>query len=182
MSKLIIRSEHLHAGPTLLSASLNRQFHILYVCKTVRSITRQCITCRRQAVRPQPQLMGQLPLECVTPGCVFEKVGVDYAGPFHIKYGMVHKPTLVKACVCIFVSLAVKAVHLEAVSDLTSDAFIATLRRFVACRGHPSLIWSDNGTNFVGANRELKVLYEFLAHRKNQNIISEFCSSRNIEW
>ena len=65
--------------------------------------------------------MGQLPLEHVTLGCVFEKVGVvDYAGPFHIKYSMVRKPTLVKAYVCIFVSLAVKAVHLEAVSDLTS--------------------------------------------------------------
>ena len=72
-----------------------------------------------------------------------------------------------------------KAVHLEAVSDMTSDAFIATLYRFVARRGHP-LIWSDNGTNFVGANHELKVLYEFLAQRKKKNIISEFCSSSII--
>ena len=52
--------------------------------------------------------------------------------------------------VCIFVSLAMKAVHLEAVSDLISDGLIATLCHFVARRGHPSLIWSDNGTNFVG--------------------------------
>ena len=98
--------------------------------------------------------MGQLPLECVTPGCIFEKVGVDCAGLFHIKYGMVRKPTLVKAYVCIFVSLAMKAVHLEAVSDLISDGLIATLCHFVARRGHPSLIWSDNGTNFVGVNHE----------------------------
>lgn len=54
----------------------------------------------------------------------------------------------------------VKAVHLEAVSDLTSEAFIATLRRFVARHGSPTLIWSDNGTNFVGANRELKEMYD----------------------
>lgn len=111
----------LHAGPTLLSASLNRRFHIIYLRKTVRSITRQCVTCRRLTVRPQPQMMGQLPPERVTPGCVFEKVGVDYAGPFLIKYAMVRKPTLVKVYVCIFVSLAVKAVHIEVVSDLTSE-------------------------------------------------------------
>ena len=55
-------------------------------------------------------MMGQLPLERVTPGCVFEKVGVDYAGPFLTKYGMVRKPTIVKSYACIFVSLVVKAV------------------------------------------------------------------------
>ena len=59
---------------------------------------------------------------------------------------------LIKAYVCVFVSLSVKAVHLELVSDLTSEAFIATLRRFISRRGKPSLIWSDNGTNFVNAS------------------------------
>ena len=95
---------------------------------------------------------------------------------------MVRKPTLVKAYVCIFVSLAVKAVHIEIVSDLTSEAFIATLRRFIARRGYPSLIWSDNGTNFVGANRKLKELFNFLMHQRSEGIISEFCTSKNVEW
>lgn len=66
-------------------------------------------------------------VEHVTPGCVIEKDGVDYAGPFHVKYGMVHKPTNGKAYVCVFVSLVVKADYLELVTDLTTDAFIATL-------------------------------------------------------
>jgi len=126
-------------------------------------------------------MMGQLPFERVTPGCVFEKVGVDYAGPFHIKHG-IRKPTLVKAYVCIIISLSVKAVHLEVVSGFTSESFIATLRRFIARRGHPSLIWSDNGTNFVGANRELKELYEFLIQQRASGTISEFCTARNVEW
>ena len=91
-------------------------------------------------------------------------------------------PLFVKAYMCIFVSLTVKAVHLEVVSDLTSEAFIATLRRFIARRGHPSRIWSDNGTNFVGANRQLKELYEFLAKQKTEGVISEFCTARNVEW
>ena len=75
-----------------------------------------------------------------------------------------------------------KAVHLELVSDLTSKAFIAALRRFVARRGYPSLLWSDHGTNFVGANRTLREFNLFLEKQTTQGIISEFCSARNIEW
>ena len=55
-------------------------------------------------------------------------------------------------------SLAVKAVHLQAVTDQTTNAFITTLPCFVARKRHPSLIWSDNGTNFVGENHELEEL------------------------
>ena len=119
LTKLIIRSEHLrllHAGPTLVSKALTYHFHMTSMRKTVRSVTRQCITCRRQTTKPQSQMLEQLPLERVTPGAVFERVGVDYAGPFYIKHGMVRKPVGVKAYVCIFASLAVKAVYLEAVS------------------------------------------------------------------
>ena len=132
---LIIRTEHLrllHAGPTLLSASLSQRYHRTNV---IRSIIRECITCRRRAAKPQPQLLGQLPIERVTPGPVFGKVGVDYAGPVLIKYGHVRKPTVVKAYICVFVSLTVKAVQLELVSDLTSDAFIACLS--LVPRPHP---------------------------------------------
>ena len=185
LTRMIIRREHLrllHAGPTPVSSSLSRQFHIIGTKKSVRSITRQCVTCRRRAAKPQMQMLGQLPLERVSPGAVFEKVGVDYAGPLYVKYGYVRKPTLVKAYVCLFVSLSVKAVHLEAVSDLTSEAFIAALRRFIARRGYPTLIWSDNGTNFVGANRELAELQDFLSQQKTEKALSEFCSSSNIEW
>ena len=185
LAKLIIRSEHqrlLHAGPMLVSSTVARRFHILGMRKTVRSVTRQCVTCCRQGVRPIPQKMGQLPNERVAPGAVFEKVGVDYVGPLQAKYGMVRKPVVIKAYICIFVSLSVKAVHLEAVSDLTSAAFIADLRRFIARRGYLTLIWSDNGTNFVGANSELKELHTFLSQQKTVTAVSEFCTSHRIEW
>ena len=95
---------------------------------------------------------------------------------------MVRKPITVKTYICVFVSLAVKAVHLEAVSDLTSEAFVAALRRFVARRGCPTLIWSDNGTNFVGANRELKEMHEFLAQQDTGRTVTDVCSTLGIEW
>ncbi len=72
---------------------------------------------------------------------------------------------------CLFQCM--KAVHLELVTDLTSDAFIACLRRFIARRGLPNLIWSENGTNFVGACRQL---------REVQDSISKFLTSKNVEW
>ena len=126
--------------------------------------------------------MGQLPMERVTPDSVFDRVGVDYAGPVCIKYGHVRKPTVVEAYVCVFVSMSVKAVHLELVSDLTTEAFVACLRRFIARRGKPSLIWNDHGTNFIGAARQLKELYKFLQERKITDIITDFCSTQCIVW
>ena len=55
-----------------------------------------------------------------------------------------------------------KAVHIEAVSDLTSEAFLACLRRFISHRGKPVLLWSYHGSNSIGAKRILKKLYEFM--------------------
>ena len=185
LTHMIIHAEHLrllHAGPTLLTASLSRRYHVVGGRKVIRSVARKCLTCRRYTARPKPQTLGQLPIERVTPGPVFDKVGVDYAGPVMIKYGYVRKPTVVKAYICVFVSLSVKAVHLELVTDLTSEAFIACLKRFIARRGLPSLIWSDNGTNFVGATRELKELYQFLQTQATQESINHYLSDQKITW
>ena len=185
LSHLIIRSEHLrllHAGPTLLMASINNRYHILNCRKLIRSITRGCVTCRKLTTRPSPQMTGQLPIERLTPGPVFDKIGIDCAGPIQVKYAHMRKPVIVKAYVCLYVSLPVKAVHLEPVSDLTTDAFIASLRRFIARRGKPSLILSDHGTIFTGASRELKEIHEFFNKQKTQGDISNFCAAQSIDW
>ena len=131
LTKLMIQTEHvrlLHAGPTLLMSSLNRRYHIVGGKKVVHSIARARVTCRRETQKPKPQMMGQLPIERGIPDIVFENVGVDYVGPIYIKYGHVCKPTVVKTYICMFVSLSVKAAHLELMSDLTSEAFVATFR------------------------------------------------------
>ena len=113
--------------------------------------------------------MGQLPLERVMPDIMFENVGIDYAGPLYIKHGHIRKPTVIN---CVFVSLSVKATHLELVSDLTANTFIAALHRFIARRGKPSLIQSDHGSNFVGAKKELEELTTFLEDWKIQSQIT----------
>ena len=65
-------------------------------------------------------MVGQMPMERIRPDAMFDKVGIDYAGLICIKQGMVCKPTILKAYVCVFVSLSIKAVHLELDSDLST--------------------------------------------------------------
>ena len=92
------------------------------------------------------------------------------------------RPTLVKAYVSVFISLSVKATHIKVVSDLTAECFLAALRRFIARRGKPQVLWSDHGTNFTGANRQLGELYEFLQSQQTQSIITKFRCDQNITW
>lgn len=81
-----------------------------------------------------------------------------------------------KAFVCLFVCFTTKAIYLELVSNLTTEAFIAALRRFSTIRGKPS----DNGTNFVGTNKKLKELSQFLIHETN--FIEETANEIGISW
>ena len=94
ITSLLISSEHrrlMHTGPTLLVASLNRRYYITGCHKIVHSITHGCIICRRFTAKPKPQLLGQIPTEHITPDSVFDRIGVDYCGPFTLKYGLIRK-------------------------------------------------------------------------------------------
>ncbi len=112
---------------------------------------RSCITCSKTSAITQQQMMGQLPASRVTPSAPFNHTGMDFAGPFIIKKGHTRRPVYLKAYACLFVCFSTKAVHIELVSDLTSEAFFAALKRFVARRLCPTHFQSDNGSNFVGA-------------------------------
>lgn len=97
--------------------------------------------------------MADLPQDRVFPDELpFTRVGVDFFGPFEVKRGR----AAVKRYGVIFTCLAVRAVHLEVASSLDTDSFVNALRRLIARRGQVSELRSDNGTNFVGAERELR--------------------------
>ena len=78
--------------------------------------------------------------------------GNGFTFPFSLKKGHTRKPAWVNGYVCLFVCLTTRAVHLEIVMDLTTEAFMAAFGRFVARRGRLNTILSDNGTNFVGGH------------------------------
>ncbi|CAK1580789.1 unnamed protein product [Parnassius mnemosyne] len=99
--------------------------------------------------------MSQLPEVRLKPSRPFKSSGVDYAGPINIRFSPRRGSKSYKGYICLFVCMVTRAIHLEAVSDLTAKGFIAAFRRFVARRGHCQNLFSDNGTNFVGANKML---------------------------
>ena len=118
--------------------------------------------------------MGELPSARIMPAPPFSKTGVDFAGPVTLKRGHTRKPSYVKAYISLFICLATKAVHLELVSSLSTADFLAAFRRFVARRGCPVEVLSDNGTNFVGANRELQELYQHLESQESKQSDNSF--------
>ncbi|GFT52145.1 integrase catalytic domain-containing protein [Trichonephila clavipes] len=83
---------------------------------------------------------------------------------------------------CIFVCFVVKAIHLEIVSNLSTEAFIGSLKRFISRRGRPSDIFSDNGTNFVGANNEFRKILKGLFKRESSEKFEDFLASESIQW
>ena len=130
---------------------------------------------------PVDYIMGNLPEARVTQSRPFTNVGVDYCGPFYIKKKRDRNRRQVKVYVDIFVCLAVKAVHIELVGDLTSETFIAALCRFIARQGFCSTIHSDNGTNFIGANNELKELHNLLKSDDHNEKVNPFLADKQIE-
>jgi len=88
----------------------------------------------------------------------FSIVRIDYAGPLQMKELSLRKARIVKVYIVVFVCMTTKAVHLESVSALSTEAFRLTLDRFVARRGLPVSIYSDYGTNCVGAAWQMRQL------------------------
>ncbi|XP_065079415.1 uncharacterized protein LOC135702313 [Ochlerotatus camptorhynchus] len=173
--------KHLHAGQQLLTASMRERYWPIAVRNLARMVIHRCVKCFRARPKLHEQLMADLPSERVTPAPPFLRVGVDYCGPFYIQYPY-RKGAPIKCFVAVFVCLVVKAVHLEVVGDLTSQAFIAALRRFVARRGRPEILMCDNATNFIGARRELGELRKLFNNQEFAKTVAEETAMDNINF
>jgi len=155
--RLIFEDRHrefLHCGPQSLLAEVRRRFWPLKGRLMARSVTLKCVRCVKSKPTFSQPLMAPLPQARVQCSRPFTVTGVDFAGPLIIRSGL-RRVAGSKAWISIFVCFSTRAVHLEVVEDLTSNAFVAALRRFMSRRGRCLKIYSDNGTNFVGAQKEL---------------------------
>jgi len=162
VTSLLITAFHrrfLHAGPKLIIAMLRQEFWVVSCREAVRRIIFKCVTCtRHKALHPTPR-MGILPEARVHSVRPFSSVGTDYGGPFFIKECKRRNTKVTKVYIAVFVCMATKAIHVELVSDLTTEAFLAALDRFIARRGVPAHVYSDCGTNYCGAARQLKHMF-----------------------
>lgn len=128
---------------------MRQRFWIINGANVIRLILHKYIKYHRYRAQTGQQQMGSLPEPRITAWKVFTHCGVDYAGPFTVKMSSGRGCKIYKGYIVLFVCVSTKAVHLEFVSDLTADVFIAAFKRFVSRRGLITDSYSDNGTNFV---------------------------------
>ncbi|EZA47680.1 hypothetical protein X777_15428 [Ooceraea biroi] len=181
--ELIIHNAHiraLHAGPQLTLNVLRRDFWILRARNAVKARIHKCIVCTRERAAIPTQIMGDLPAHRVTPTTrSFLHCGVDYAGPVLVRASAGRGIPSRKAYVAVFICLATKAVHLDLVSDYSTPAFIGAFSRFCARRGLPASMYSDNGTTFIGADKELTIAYKTAL--RDPNFLNQTAAD-HIEW
>ncbi|XP_071578375.1 uncharacterized protein [Temnothorax nylanderi] len=161
-STLIIAHAHLrtlHGGTQLTLAHVRQRYWIIGGRTPVKYHILRCVVCARQRGIRAHQLMGQLPLSRVTPSRPFAHIGVDYAGPLTIKTWKGRGAKTYKGWICVFVCFSTSAIHLEMVSDYSSEGFIAAFRRFSSRRRIAQTLYSDCGTTFIGANAALKKMF-----------------------
>lgn len=169
-----VHEKYFHAGVRFLMGFVASRFWLVGGCRNlVKMVVRQCVRCTRFKGESVSQIMGQLPPFRVDASRPFEHTGVDLAGPFQCRC-VAHRTTrYYKVYIAIFVCMVVKCVHIEVVTDLSSAKFIEALQRFIARRGVPSHLYSDNGTNFVGAKNLII---------ENQQRVSSFVAAEGISW
>lgn len=151
----------------------NRYWIVGGVVRLVKRTIFQCVRCARFKAETCKQIMGDLPAARTLISRPFTNTGVDLTGFFEVKCTNHRTVKVNKVYASFFVCFSTKAVHIELVTDLSTDAFLAALERFVSRRGLPQAIYSDNATNFIGANNLLNL---------DTKRISDFFANRSIRW
>ncbi|XP_043284935.1 uncharacterized protein [Venturia canescens] len=185
VTDLLIRYTHekfYHTGIQSTLYNVRQRFWILDGRNQVRRIVRRCVRCIRFRPKPIAYKMADLPKSRVDNIRAFHHTGVDYFGPMLVKEKKYRNRGSVKVYGCLFICMSTKAMHIEIVSDLTTDAFVAALRRFVSRRGIPAHMYSDNGTNFVEANSRFREFYALRESEEFRAQLYEFSSNKKINW
>ncbi|XP_049301263.1 uncharacterized protein LOC125774934 [Anopheles funestus] len=174
--------KYLHAGPELLLSTLRQRFWIIGGRNLAKAVFHRCHQCFKAKPTLVKQSVADLPASRVSPTRPFLVSGIDYCGPIYLK-STVRNRSPTKAYIAIFVCFSTRALHIELVSDLTTAAFLAALRRFVARRGKIAELHSDNATTFKGAAHELHRIYQMLkCSDRERNEIFNWCANDEIQW
>jgi hypothetical protein len=164
-----------HSGLEYTLSLIRERFWIIKARSTVRKVLNGCVSCRKRQAPAAKQKMASLPPDRTTPEKPpFSFTGVDCFGPFEVRRGR----TRAKRYGVIFTCLTIRAIHIEVANSLDTESFINALRRFIARRGQPEVMRSDNGGNFVKGERELRQEI----NKWNQAQIHDFLLQQNIKW
>ena len=175
---LVVRHFHNsvgHSGVSHTYHSIRQRYWIERASSTIRNVINNCVFCLRRTAPLGEQMMADLPasrLSMETPA--FFHTGVDYFGAINVKQGR----SVVKRYGCLFCCMTIRAVHLEMAYSMSTDSFISALRKFISRRGNVAHLYSDNGSNFIGAE---KVLRESI-QQWNQGQIVQYLHQNEINW
>ena len=144
--------QHAHQGLDYMRAVVQLKYIVLKLRWLLGNIENTCITCRKRKAKTVVPIMSDLPIERLGfKQPPFSNTGVDYFGPFQVPI----RRSTEKRWGFLFTCLTTRAVHIELVPSLDTSSCVMGVERFIARRGTPKTILSDNGTNFVGAQKEL---------------------------
>lgn len=178
ISKLILQHIHKllgHAGRNHMLSTLRKKYWITNANTACRKIISDCVICRRYQGKLGEQKMSDLPQERLIPNLPpFTNTGVDYFGPIEVKKGR----SMIKRYGVIFTCMASRAIHIEVAYSLDTSSCVNAVRRFICRRGQVVHLRSDNGTNFIGAERELREALSCLDHSKIQRALL----SEGLKW
>ena len=176
----IIRDFHqkyMHPTKSTLKSLIFQKFWIIKAKNTIKRIQHECIKCFRVNPQTVNQLMGNLPKARIKLTTPFVNTAVDYTGFYMIKTSSTRNSSAIKAYVVVFKCMCTGAIHLDVATDLSSQAFIAVLDRFVSRRGLCAEMFTDNATCFQGANNVLKKIVNEMIPAINQ-----YCAEKMIKW
>ena len=181
ITKLIVNyyheNDHHVASQNQALAKILQRFWILRGREAIREYENNCFGCKRRKAKIEKQIMAPfVALRLKQPLRAFSRVSIDYGGPFITIQGRGRKRA--KRYLCLFTCLLSRAVHLEMAYNLDTDSFLNAFYRMTSRRGLPQEVMSDNGTNFVGANTELKELISKLDKSK----IEKSAANNGIKW
>ncbi|XP_070854768.1 uncharacterized protein [Drosophila suzukii] len=184
ITRMILEHEHttnLHPGVSALFVIVRQKYWIFGARNLIRNLVHNCIKCFRQRKLTEHQFMADLPGIRITEALPFQRSGCDCAGPFILKERRGRNPRKTKGYICLFVCLMTSAIHLQLATDLSTDTFLACLWRFMSLRGKCSQIFSDNGTNFVGAKRALDEMQQLLSSQEHQRNLTQSLANDGIK-
>lgn len=173
---------YLHTGAYLLEAILRQNYWICGGRSLIRSRIYKCNRCFRLNPKIKEPLMASLPSVRVSEAKPFQNTGVDYFGPFKVSLGKRKNAAVYKGYVSLFVCMSVKAIHLELVSSLSTDHFVQAFKRFISRRGPVKALYSDRGTNFVGAKNVLSDINQFINSPEYTKAFETELGIQGVEW
>ena len=182
LGTLLAREAHQrnHEGVATTLLRMRQKAWVVQGRLAAKKVINDCVTCRKHQAKLSEQAMGFLPPERTNPAEPFEYTTLDLFGPFDVK-DMVKKRTKMKVWGLVFCCMASRAMYADVVSDQSTESFLKAYTRFAALKGHPRKLWSDNGTNFVGAQPALHELHKQLKSL-DKTAIEDAAAKEGTEW